>query len=54
MQHAQEKCEQNFSHERENVEDLGTDGRITLKWILKRENQRVWTGCIRPRIGTSH
>jgi hypothetical protein len=29
------------------------DGKIILKWILNRENGRVWTGIIWLRIGIS-
>jgi hypothetical protein len=32
---------------------LGTDGRIILKWILKKQDRRMWTGLIWLRIGTS-
>jgi hypothetical protein len=32
--------------------DLGIDGRIILEWILGKEGERVWTGCIWLRIGT--
>jgi len=28
-------------------------GRIILKWILKKESGRVWTGILRLVIGTS-
>jgi hypothetical protein len=34
------------------LEDLGTDERIILKWILKNPDE-VWTGFIWFRIGTS-
>ena len=33
-------------------EDIGTDGRITLKCILKKWDRRVWTGLIWLRMGT--
>jgi hypothetical protein len=32
---------------------IGVDGRIILKLILRRQDERVWTGLIRLRIGTS-
>jgi hypothetical protein len=35
------------------LEDLGVDGRITLKWILKNEGKSVWTAFIWLRIETS-
>jgi hypothetical protein len=31
---------------------LSVDGRIILKWILKKQGLRVWTVFIWPRIGT--
>jgi len=30
---------------RDCVEELSIDGRIILKWILKRLSGRVWTEC---------
>ena len=34
-----------------NLEDLGLDGRIILKWNFKTWNGEAWTGLIRLRIG---
>jgi hypothetical protein len=33
--------------------DLGVEARTILKWILKKEGERVWTGLIWLRIGKS-
>jgi hypothetical protein len=38
---------------RDNFENLGTDGRIILKWILRKKGEMTWTGCTWLRIGTS-
>jgi hypothetical protein len=39
------KCEGKIDH----VEDLGTDTKIMLKWILGKYGGKVWTGI---RTGT--
>jgi len=33
-------------------EDLGVDGRIMIKWIIKNWDAKAWSGLIRLRIGT--
>jgi hypothetical protein len=38
---------------RNHLEDLGTDGRIISKWILKKQGVKVWIGFISFRIWTS-
>jgi len=45
--------EQGYLKERSHLEDLSIDGRIILKWILKKENGRVWTELMWLRTGTS-
>jgi hypothetical protein len=34
-------------------QDKGIDERKILKWILEKQEGKVWTGCIWLRIGTS-
>ena len=34
------------------MKDPGVDGRIILKYILKKWNETAWTGSIWLRIGT--
>jgi hypothetical protein len=38
---------------RDHLEDLGVDGKIILKWILRKVGKKLWTRCIWLRIGTS-
>ena len=38
--------------ERNHFEDLGVDGSIVLKWILKKWDGEAWTGLIWLRRGT--
>jgi hypothetical protein len=38
--------------ERDYLKDVGIDGRILLKWFLKKYNVRAWTGFIWLRTGT--
>jgi hypothetical protein len=37
---------------RDNSEDLSADGKVILKWVLRKQGERVWTGFISVRIGT--
>jgi hypothetical protein len=37
----------------DHLEDLGIYGKITLKLILKKQDQRVWMGSITLMTGTS-
>jgi hypothetical protein len=39
--------------ERDHSEDLGTDGKVILDWILGKQGGKVWTGFIRLRTGTT-
>jgi hypothetical protein len=38
--------------EREHLKDPGVDVSIILRWNLRKENLRVWTGLSWLRIGT--
>jgi len=38
--------------ERDYLEDLGVDGRIILRWILRKWDVVAWTGSTWLRIGT--
>jgi len=38
--------------ERDHLGDSGVDGRITLRWIFRKWDVRVWTGSSWLRIGT--
>jgi hypothetical protein len=37
---------------RDHPEDIDVDGKITLEWILRKGNGKMWTGFIWFRIGT--
>jgi hypothetical protein len=38
---------------RDHSEDLGIDGKIILEWMLGKQDEKAWTGCIWFRIGTN-
>jgi hypothetical protein len=31
---------------RDNMEELGIEGKIILKWTLDQQGMTVWTGCM--------
>jgi hypothetical protein len=37
----------------DNLEDLCTDGKIILKWILEKQGGKVWTASFWPKTGSS-
>jgi hypothetical protein len=39
--------------ERDHLGELDFEGKMILEWILARQSERVWTGFIWLRIGTS-
>jgi len=41
-----------YLRERDHLEDLGVDGRIILRWILRKWDVAAWTGSSWLRIGT--
>jgi hypothetical protein len=38
---------------RDHWEDQGVDGKTVLEWILRKLGEKLWTGFIWLRIGTS-
>jgi hypothetical protein len=40
-------------NERDHSEDLGVDGRIMFKYVLEKQDVRVWSGFVWIRIGIS-
>ena len=56
MYGGKEKCIQGFGadtmYERGNLEDLGMNERVLLKYILKKYDWKAWTGLIWFKIGT--
>jgi hypothetical protein len=50
-------CSTKFWFENLKVRDslwrLGIDGRITLEWMLRKQGEKVWTGFVWLRLGSS-
>jgi len=46
------RCVQGCGGERDHWGDPGEDGRIILKWIIRKWYVGVWTGSSWLRIGT--
>jgi hypothetical protein len=38
---------------RDHAQDLGVDGKITLEWISRKQDGKVWSEFIWLKIGTS-
>jgi hypothetical protein len=38
---------------KDNLEDLRVDGKVILKWTLRKLGGKMWTGCIWIRMGAS-
>jgi len=37
--------------ERYKLKDVGVDGKMILKWVLKKQDRRAWIGFMCLRIG---
>ena len=52
----EESCMQGFGggnlREQYHLEDAGVDGRIILRWIVRKWDVMVWTGSSWLRVGT--
>jgi hypothetical protein len=38
---------------RNHSEDHVIDGRIILEWMLRKEDEKMWTGCMWLRVGNN-
>jgi len=52
MYGGQERCKQHFGGEVDCLEDLGVYGRIILKCMLKKRNEKAQTGLLQLKIRT--